>query len=90
MGFERWANLPPSEIRLQSFGHAAVSADGVLDIKLIGIDGEIKFQKTMTPEGGGDGGNVGNVGNGGDGGTAAVVALNIVVTAVMVMISLVV
>lgn len=50
MGFERWANLPPSEFRLQSFGHAAVSEDGILDIKLIGIDGAIKFEKTLTPE----------------------------------------
>ncbi len=64
MGFEQGANLPPSESRLQTFGHAAVSEDGTLEIKLIGIDGEVKFNKTLTPEdapsqpssgGGGDG-----------------------------------
>ncbi len=49
LGYERWANLPPSEIRLQSFGHAAVSEDGVLSIKLIGINGETKWEKTLEP-----------------------------------------
>ena len=48
MGFERWANLPPAQYELQSFGHAAVTEDGALEIKLIRIDGMIMFEKTMT------------------------------------------
>ena len=51
LGFERWANLPPSHSELQSFGYASVSEDGQqLDIKLMGIDGEVKFEKTLTAE----------------------------------------
>ncbi|KAG7353503.1 PhoD-like phosphatase [Nitzschia inconspicua] len=50
LGFERWANLPPSEFRLQSFGHASVDEDGNLTIKLIGIDGEVKLEKKLSPE----------------------------------------
>jgi hypothetical protein len=49
LGFERWANLPPSEVRLQSFGHASVDEEGNLVIKLIGIDGEVKLEKTISP-----------------------------------------
>ena len=48
-GFERWANLPPSQDDLQSFGHAAVSEDGELTIRLIGITGEVMWEKSMTP-----------------------------------------
>lgn len=51
LGYERWANLPPSEIRLQSFGHAEVKEDGKLEIKLIGIDGTVQYEKILTPEG---------------------------------------
>ena len=50
LGYERWANLPPSEIELQSFGHASVSEDGVLNMKLMGINGEVKWEKTLEPE----------------------------------------
>jgi len=50
LGYERWANLPPSEIRLQSFGHAEVKEDGRLAIKLIGIDGTVQYEKILTPE----------------------------------------
>merc|ERR1719361_2321709 len=50
MGFERWANLPPTITDLQSFGHASVSENGTLVIKLIGIDGYVKFEKTLEPE----------------------------------------
>lgn len=49
LGYERWANLPPTEHRLQSFGHAAVDEDGVLTVKLITITGEVLYEKTMTP-----------------------------------------
>lgn len=49
MGYERWANLPPSEIELQSFGHASVSEDGVLTIKLLGINGDTRMEKTLEP-----------------------------------------
>eukprot|EP00977_Amphora_coffeiformis_P026109 scaffold24048_cov194-Amphora_coffeaeformis.AAC.20 len=48
-GFERWANLPPSQSDLQSFGHAAVAEDGTLEIKLMGIDGRVMYEKTLTP-----------------------------------------
>ena len=43
---------------MQSFGHASVAEDGTLTIKLIGIDGEVKLEKTLSPEGntGGEGG----------------------------------
>lgn len=50
-GFERWANLPPAQHDLQSFGHAAVAADGTLEIKLMGIDGRVMYEKTLTPPG---------------------------------------
>ena len=50
LGFERWANLPPSEFRLQSFGHASVDEEGNLEIKLIGIDGDVKLEKKLSPE----------------------------------------
>jgi alkaline phosphatase D len=48
-GFERWANLPPSQSNLQSFGHAAVTEDGNLEIKLISITGEVMWEKSLTP-----------------------------------------
>ena len=48
-GFERWANLPPSQDDLQSFGHAEITQDGELNIKLIGITGEIMWEKSMNP-----------------------------------------
>jgi len=48
-GYERWANLPPSEVDLQSFGHASVDANGVLNIKLIRITGEVMYEKTLQP-----------------------------------------
>ena len=48
MGFERWANLPPAQYKLQSFGHAAITEEGNLEIKLICIDGSIMFEKTLT------------------------------------------
>ena len=50
LGYERWANLSPETHQLQSFGHASVSEDGTLDIKLMNIDGNVMFQKTLTPE----------------------------------------
>jgi uncharacterized surface protein with fasciclin (FAS1) repeats len=50
LGYERWANLPPSEIRLQSFGYAAVDEEGVLTIQLIGIDGTVNYEKVLTPD----------------------------------------
>jgi len=34
---------------LQSFGHAAVAEDGTLEIKLMGIDGRVMYEKTLTP-----------------------------------------
>ena len=49
LGYERWANLAPSVVELQSFGHASVSEDGELTIKLINIDGNVLYEKTMTP-----------------------------------------
>ena len=49
LGYERWANLPPSETRLQSFGHAAVAEDGTLTIKLIRITGGVVLEKTFSP-----------------------------------------
>ncbi len=49
LGYERWANLAPSVVELQSFGHAFVSEDGELTIKLINIDGNVLYEKTMTP-----------------------------------------
>ena len=48
-GFERWANLPPSQFNLQSFGHAVVAADGTLTIKLTCINGTVMFEKTLDP-----------------------------------------
>ena len=48
-GFERWANLPPSQDDLQSFGYAEVNEEGVLDIKLMGITGEVMWAQNMTP-----------------------------------------
>lgn len=50
LGYERWANLAPTITDLQSFGHASVSENGTLVIKLIGIDGYVKFEKTLEPE----------------------------------------
>ena len=50
LGYERWANLSPETYQLQSFGHASVSEDGTLDIKLLNIDGNVMFEKTLTPE----------------------------------------
>lgn len=50
LGYERWANLSPETHQLQSFGHASVSEDGTLDIKLMNIDGNVMFEKTLTPE----------------------------------------
>ena len=44
-GFERWANLPPTQVNLQSFGHASVSSEGDLTIKLMTIDGEVQYEK---------------------------------------------
>ena len=49
MGYERWANLAPEIVELQSFGHASISEDGELTIKLINIDGNVLYEKTMTP-----------------------------------------
>ena len=46
-GFGRWANLPPSQFDLQSFGHVSVTEDGVLNIKLVGITGEIMWEQTL-------------------------------------------
>lgn len=54
-GFERWANLPPAQSDLQSFGHAAVAANGTLEIKLMGIDGRVMYSKTMDPPPEGEG-----------------------------------
>lgn len=55
MGYERWANLAPSVSELQTFGNAEVSQDGTLQIKLVGIDGSIKYEMTTSlpesPEG---------------------------------------
>lgn len=48
-GFDRWANLPPAQHDLQSFGHAAVAADGTLEIKLMGIDGRVMYEQTLNP-----------------------------------------
>jgi len=48
-GFERWANLPPSQSDLQSFGHASVSEDGTLEIKLMNIDGTVMYTQTLEP-----------------------------------------
>lgn len=51
LGYERWANLPPTEIRLQSFGRASVSgSDGSITIQLIAIDGTINYEITLEPE----------------------------------------
>eukprot|EP00485_Elphidium_margaritaceum_P023460 CAMPEP_0202711300 /NCGR_PEP_ID=MMETSP1385-20130828/23131_1 /ASSEMBLY_ACC=CAM_ASM_000861 /TAXON_ID=933848 /ORGANISM="Elphidium margaritaceum" /LENGTH=547 /DNA_ID=CAMNT_0049371009 /DNA_START=1177 /DNA_END=2820 /DNA_ORIENTATION=+ len=47
LGYDRYASLPPEIFTLQSFGQAAVSEDGTLEIKLIGIDGSVKFEKTL-------------------------------------------
>ena len=49
LGYERWANLAPEVVELQSFGHASVSEGGELTIKLINIDGNVLYEKTMTP-----------------------------------------
>lgn len=49
MGYEHWANLAPSVSELQTFGHAEVSEDCALHIKLVGIDGSIKYEKTLGP-----------------------------------------
>lgn len=49
LGFARWANLPPSQDNLQSFGHASVDEDGVLTVKLMTIGGHVLYQKTMEP-----------------------------------------
>ena len=49
LGYERWANLSPQTHELQSFGHASVSEDGKLDIKLMNIDGSVMFEKTLSP-----------------------------------------
>jgi hypothetical protein len=49
LGYDRWANLAPEVVELQSFGHASVSEDGELTIKLINIDGNLLYEKTMTP-----------------------------------------
>ena len=46
-GYEQSANLPPLETNLQSFGHAAVSEDGDLEIKLIGITGEVFWEHSF-------------------------------------------
>lgn len=57
LGFdERWADLAPSEFRLQSFGHVSVDEEGTMTIKLIGIDGEVRLEKTLSPEQQGEGG----------------------------------
>ena len=63
---------------MQSFGHAAVAEDGTLTIKLIGIDGEVKLEKTLSPEE--------NVGEGGgdEGGGSSAPAAAVVKTLVMV------
>lgn len=50
LGYARWANLAPSVNELQSFGHCSVSENGDLEIKLIGIDGSVMFEKKMSPE----------------------------------------
>jgi alkaline phosphatase D len=47
LGYERWANLSPETSSLQSFGHAAVSEDGIMTIKLMNIDGSVMFEKTL-------------------------------------------
>ena len=49
LGYDRWASLAPEIVGLQSFGHASVSEDGELTIKLINIDGNVLYEKTMTP-----------------------------------------
>lgn len=51
LGHERWANLSPAEHELQSFGYASVSEDGDLEIKLMGIDGSVKFERKLATEG---------------------------------------
>ena len=51
LGYARWANLAPAVTDLQSFGHASVSEDGELTIKLIVIDGTLMYEKTMSPMG---------------------------------------
>ncbi len=48
-GFERWANLPPQQSDLQSFGYAEVSEEGVLDIKLMTIAGEVMYEQRLEP-----------------------------------------
>ena len=50
LGYERWANLSPDTYQLQSFGHASVLEDGTLQIKLMNIDGNVLFEKTLAPE----------------------------------------
>ena len=50
LGYERWANLSPDTYKLQSFGHASVLEDGTLEIKLMNIDGNVLFEKTLAPE----------------------------------------
>jgi len=51
-GFERWANLPPQQSDLQSFGYAEVSEEGVLDIKLMTIAGEVMYEQRLVPTSG--------------------------------------
>jgi hypothetical protein len=45
LGYERWASLSPDTHELQSFGHASVSEEGTLEIKLMGIDGSVMFER---------------------------------------------
>jgi hypothetical protein len=50
LGYERWANLSPDTHELQSFGHASISEEGTLEIKLMGIDGSVMFEMILFPE----------------------------------------
>ena len=50
LGYERWANLSPQTYELQSFGHASVTEDGNLEIKLMNIDGSVLLEKTLSPK----------------------------------------
>ena len=85
MGFERWANLPPNHTELQTFGHAAVSEDGTLEIKLIGIDGDVKFEKTMSPE---EAGEAGGKEGGSETSASATVGITLASIAVVMLLSL--
>lgn len=50
MGYERYANLAPAVYELQTFGYAAVTEAGDLEVKLMSIDGSTRFEKTLVAE----------------------------------------